>query len=187
MKCVCVCVPTMGLGGTVTLRYHVDVITDSQSLQYLYFVQPLGGRAFSRSSSVLFLLHHDSSHFTCMPASWSPSTLQPHDVTDTKVKGKALSPVEAEGLQTRMSDSSPLLSRVGQHDFCSAWMGCHTHKLCCTAALLSDRATLAGSRRFGFLRPLVLLQVHYQYMRERERGKREREGGGELVVDALSM
>ena len=80
--CVCV-VPMMGLGGTVTLRYHVDVITDSQSLQYLYFVQPLGGRAFSRSSSVLFLLHHDSSHFTCMPASWSPSTLQPHDVTDT--------------------------------------------------------------------------------------------------------
>ena len=87
--CVCVCVPMMGLGGTVTLRYHVDVITDSQSLQYLYFVQPLGGRTFSCSSSVLFLLHHGSSHFTYMPASWSPSALQPHDVTDTKVMGKA--------------------------------------------------------------------------------------------------
>ena len=82
VKCVC------ADGGTVTLRYHVDVITDSQSLQYLYLFQPLGGRAFSRSSSILFLLHHGSSHFTCTPASWSPSTLQPHDVTDTWVIGK---------------------------------------------------------------------------------------------------
>ena len=138
--CVCECVPMMGLGGTVTLRYHVDVTTtislfNACNLFSLSVASP--SLALLRSSSCSTMA---AVHFTCMPASWSMYVGHTATLCDGHQgdgKASARGPKHCPPLRPKVCKRGCLTFVITSWPtrFLHGLEGCHTHKLCSTAAL----------------------------------------------------